>query len=435
MNTYKKIVGLFIATCAFAACDYNDKYFDGLGEGTTVGVSKYNVEYTDVIFKESESAKDKIVPWLNSKYYTCENSSFAIVSYKQEKSEVKKSDVLSVDFERNVIDKESTNIAGWLNYSFSGIGWYDKVYSSNTYTELSAYKLTENVESWLISPKNHILTGDKLSFDVCVGNYNGNVLKVLISTNFTGNSGNIKYKNTVWNDVTSSFDIPVTPVKGYGTLKTAGTLDLSKYAGQNIYIAFVFEGQPDNVTTTMQLDNVKIERVEKNTVINTEKDEYDFKDGEWIYKRTIPSGLLFETVNMESADFQLIVDYVTENFEEGYLDTQAVGQGEYYYGASSKYSNWNAKGYTRKKYYDVKGDMKDLNTDAEMDAYCIEKIKLGIVKLIELKYPTPVYNNGQVVNYKVISKIYTSTATSSSIAKVIWNEEKSAYELESLDIE
>lgn len=38
---------------------------------------------------------------------------------------------------------------------------------------------------------------------------------------------------------------------------------------------------------------------------------------------------------MQKEDFQLVVDYVAANFDEGYLDTQKVGQGEYYYGASS----------------------------------------------------------------------------------------------------
>ena len=121
------------------------------------------------------------------------------------------------------------------------------------------------------------------------------------------------------------------------------------------------------------------------------------------------------------------------NFDEGYLDTQKVGQGEYYYGASSAYGNWNAKGYTRKKYYDVTGAMANLTTDEEMDAYCIEQVKLGLVKFIELVHPEPVFVDGQVTNYKVISSIYTSTGTASYVAKIVWSEEESRFVLESLD--
>ena len=126
-------------------------------------------------------------------------------------------------------------------------------------------------------------------------------------------------------------------------------------------------------------------------------------------------------------------DLVAANFDEGYLDTQKVGQGEYYYGASSAYGNWNAKGYTRKKYYDVTGAMANLTTDEEMDAYCIEQVKLGLVKFIELVHPEPVFVDGQVTNYKVISSIYTSTGTASYVAKIVWSEEESRFVLESFD--
>lgn len=213
----------------------------------------------------------------------------------------------------------------------------------------------------------------------------------------------------------------------------AGSMKLDEFAGKNIYIAFVYEGTPDGVTTSVQIDNVLVMRNESETIVNKEVDEYDYKDNEWVFKRTVPSGLLFETITMQKEDFQLVVDYVAANFDEGYLDTQKVGQGEYYYGASSAYGNWNAKGYTRKKYYDVTGAMANLTTDEEMDAYCIEQVKLGLVKFIELVHPEPVFVDGQVTNYKVISPIYTSTGTASYVAKIVWSEEESRFVLESLD--
>lgn len=216
-------------------------------------------------------------------------------------------------------------------------------------------------------------------------------------------------------------------------MATAGSMKLDEFAGKNIYIAFVYEGAPDGVTTSVQIDNVLVMRNESETIVNKEVDEYDYKENEWVFKRTVPSGLLFETITMQKEDFQLVVDYVAANFDEGYLDTQKVGQGEYYYGASSAYGNWNAKGYTRKKYYDVTGAMANLTTDEEMDAYCIEQVKLGLVKFIELVHPEPVFVDGQVTNYKVISSIYTSTVTASYVAKIVWSEEESRFVLESLD--
>ena len=77
--------------------------------------------------------------------------------------------------------------------------------------------------------------------------------------------------------------------------------------------------------------------------------------------------------------------------------------------------------------------MANLTTDEEMDAYCIEQVKLGLVKFIELVHPEPVFVDGQVTNYKVISSIYTSTGTASYVAKIVWSEEESRFVLESLD--
>ena len=44
------------------ACDYNEKYFEGFDETDQSNVQKYTVEYTEKTFKETESAKDVIIP-------------------------------------------------------------------------------------------------------------------------------------------------------------------------------------------------------------------------------------------------------------------------------------------------------------------------------------------------------------------------------------
>lgn len=246
----KNIWMVLAAASLMTACDYNEKYFEGFDETDQSNVQKYTVEYTEKTFKETESAKDVIIPWLTQKYYTCDNGSFASVSYMQETTEIKEVPVLEQDFERNVVDKEATDVAGWLNYSVKGTApWYDKAYSNNVYTECSAYKADGEVQSWIISPKFKAEVGDVFSFDVCIGNYKGDALKVYVSSTFQGNSGSITNKYTEWEDVTDNFSIPQEPVKGYGSMARAGSMKLDEFAGKNIYIAFVYEGAPDGVTT------------------------------------------------------------------------------------------------------------------------------------------------------------------------------------------
>ena len=84
---------------------YNEKYFEGFDETDQSNVQKYTVEYTEKTFIETESANDVIIPWLTQKYYTCDNGSFASVSYMQETTEIKELPVLEKDFDSNVVDK------------------------------------------------------------------------------------------------------------------------------------------------------------------------------------------------------------------------------------------------------------------------------------------------------------------------------------------
>ena len=66
----KNIWMVLAAASLMTACDYNEKYFEGFDETDQSNVQKYTVEYTEKTFKETESAKDVIIPWLTQKYYT-----------------------------------------------------------------------------------------------------------------------------------------------------------------------------------------------------------------------------------------------------------------------------------------------------------------------------------------------------------------------------
>ena len=63
-----------------------------------------------------------------------------------------------------------------------------------------------------------------------MGYWNADCLSVLISTDFDGKD----VSKAKWTDITSSFDIPQEPSKGYGTLALAGTFNLTDYVGKNV---------------------------------------------------------------------------------------------------------------------------------------------------------------------------------------------------------
>jgi len=156
---------------------------------------------------------------------------------------------LKQDFTDAGANNAITEVDGWYDITTAGTKtWTTKIYSGNVYSQFSAYGSTGESVGWLISPRTLINAGMKLTFDASIGNYNANCLQVLISTNFNG----VNLATATWKDETSSFTIPI-PASGYGTLASAGVLDLSSYAGKNISVAFKYVGDGANLKTTILL--------------------------------------------------------------------------------------------------------------------------------------------------------------------------------------
>ncbi|NOT74585.1 MAG: T9SS type A sorting domain-containing protein [Cyclobacteriaceae bacterium] len=92
-------------------------------------------------------------------------------------------------------------------------------------------------EDWLISPKATLGTNAALSF-YSQFSFVGNGLQLKISTNYSGQG---IPQSATWTDINGSF-----PTVAVGSTSTAladwtlSNVDLSAYAGQNVYIAFVY---------------------------------------------------------------------------------------------------------------------------------------------------------------------------------------------------
>ena len=133
--------------------------------------------------------------------------------------------------------------------------WQMKNFSSNNYIELSANAGSGPYETFFIVPVN-FTAGKKLSFNVNVGFYTGDALKVYTSTNYIPKGDATAATLT---DITSSFTIPKTPTSGYGVFVPAGTYTFPSTLTGNGYIMFKYVGATGGVTTTIQLDNIKVD--------------------------------------------------------------------------------------------------------------------------------------------------------------------------------
>lgn len=152
---------------------------------------------------------------------------------------------------------KNVEIEGWGLYSLGEVEryWICKTFGGNKYVQFSAYKTGGSCEGWLVLPKVKVETkGLGFTFDVQLRHFEGKCLTVCASTDFDGTKDGVK--KAVWTDITSSFG---DPVKMEGTnLVNAGVYSLDDYVEKDVYLAFKYIGDGNNVTTTCMIDNVLV---------------------------------------------------------------------------------------------------------------------------------------------------------------------------------
>ena len=163
---------------------------------------------------------------------------------------------LSENFENYAID--NALFPKYLNYAFTGNRyWQIKSFSNNKYIQMSANGGTANTSytSYFLVPVD-FTAANTLAFKVNVGYYNGEVLKVYTTTNYTQGA---EITTATLNDITSNFTIPSLPTSGYGTFVSSGTYNLPNSLTGNGFIVFKYEGNSSGITTTIQLDDIVIQ--------------------------------------------------------------------------------------------------------------------------------------------------------------------------------
>jgi len=156
----------------------------------------------------------------------------------------------------SVVKKETIDLAGWTNYAEAGSRpWFGGFYgnSVNHYAEMNAYQSGESVNiSWLISPAVEVGSNTILNFDTAKAYWKHNGLSVWISTDFNG----VDVTGATWQPLNATIATSSDPNHAW---INSGDIDLSAYAGQQVYIGFKYVGGDNpNATTTYRVDNVVI---------------------------------------------------------------------------------------------------------------------------------------------------------------------------------
>lgn len=144
------------------------------------------------------------------------------------------------------------NLTGWVNFSQTGTQKYVFAGNSNAYAKISAYQTGQSVvKSWLVTPNVSLAGQTKAAMTVrtTYGFPQSETLKAYISTNFTGSDPT----TATWTELSAV----TTPGQGNWAWKDH-TVVLDSYVGQNIRIAFVYDGGDPGKTGTYEIDDLKI---------------------------------------------------------------------------------------------------------------------------------------------------------------------------------
>ncbi len=148
------------------------------------------------------------------------------------------------------------SLDNWENISESNgtEKWEAREFSNNKYAQISAYNTGEtSMTVWLITPEIDLdsSTDEILSFQTKDAYNNGDGLEILISSNFSGNVASAS-----WTKLDA--DLAAGTSSGYASSFTdSGPVDLSSYSGK-VRIAFKYSGGDPSLTTTYQVDEIKI---------------------------------------------------------------------------------------------------------------------------------------------------------------------------------
>lgn len=161
---------------------------------------------------------------------------------------------LAEGFESYAVDASS--FPPFINFAYNGNRyWQIKSFDGNKYIQMSAFNSTNAVNtSYFIVPVD-FSNADSFSFKTKDGFNNGAALKVYYTTNYSIDGA---FSPSSLVDITSSFTISSGNVNGYGnSFINSGDYSLAALSG-NGAIVFKYEGSNGGVTTTMQIDDIKI---------------------------------------------------------------------------------------------------------------------------------------------------------------------------------
>ena len=171
--------------------------------------------------------------------------------------------------------------------------WIMRTYNNDSRALATANGVTEpektQLDTWLISHEIDLTQAidPKLTFDLSLGYFSGDLFFSVYLTLAEDYDMNSWINPAKWVDISEHFDLPTTGPSGYGSLLNRGEFSLKEYAGKKIRVGFRYTGKVNlesNISTTYELDNVKIQEVADQLVVSSSQKKYSlfkYENGKW----------------------------------------------------------------------------------------------------------------------------------------------------------
>lgn len=161
------------------------------------------------------------------------------------------------DFE-STVSNATLSLTNWVNVAESGSKlWEAKEYQLNKYAQFSAYNSGDDSNIvWLISPEIDLqsIYNALLTFKSKDAYNNGMPMELFVTTQYEETSPS----SASWDKLNAVFADGASSSSYAADFTASGNVDLSVYYGKKIYLGFKYSGGQSSITTTMQLDDVKI---------------------------------------------------------------------------------------------------------------------------------------------------------------------------------
>ena len=241
---YSTATTLALQTSTFASFSFNVIPSES-GKITVVLSKDYKSEFLVGILNTPSDIAFLNPTRFDPKVFTCNNaqpSGGTMAIFEEDFETIKKATALAA---KGYINVNTSN--GSTKYAPRSV-------NGNRFIQISAYKTAENpIEAWLITPKIDLeaTIEEALSFETNTGFYKGSALTVFISSDF---SGDVTTATWIKLDVKLSEG----PSSGFSSTFThSGLIDMSCLSGK-INIGFRYLGGDGGISTTFQIDNIKI---------------------------------------------------------------------------------------------------------------------------------------------------------------------------------